>query len=256
MESKIIQEFKGKINGVLIKDDNNYHSTRWLLEQIEEKFGEVYNQDFVKDLSKTIETMYFKYDSFSYAEVENEFNNSIKEATKINEIDFSYYGNHWKIENFNEKIKNNLYLSEKAKKILKENPDITREDLRELSKITEKNKEEELKKLVKEVSNSEVSRGNYNALTGNEVLTTDHTSGNKRWITVDDVRKYQIGVKENEKPTLTIITHKEEEKMYVKPIEYYNTSQLEITREIERQFKPLKEKAVDKSKEKGQGIGD
>ncbi len=115
---------------------------------------------------------------------------------------------------------------------------------------------EELKELIKKISNKELPRGNYNALTGNEIITLDHASGDKRWLTLEDVRRNNILIKENEQPILSIITHQEEEKLYAKPIEYYNVSQLEITKEIEQQFKPLKEKVVEKSQEKEQGIGD
>lgn len=122
-------------------------------------------------------------------------------------------------------------------------------------RIRKENKKR-IENIMKEIANEPVPRGNYNILTGNEVITPDHLSGDKRWITVNDVRKNNIGIKENEKPTFTIITHKEEEKLYVKPVEYYNVSQLEITREVEQQFKPMKEKVIEKSQEKGQGIGD
>ncbi len=133
MECSIIQKFKGEINGILIEDENNYCSTSWLLDQIEEKFGEIYNQDFVKDLSKTIETMYFKYDSFSYADLEHQFMNSINEAEKFNEIEFNYFGSTWKIEGLNEEIKNNKY--EKSLN------DICNE---EFSKYTKENKLEKI----------------------------------------------------------------------------------------------------------------
>ncbi len=128
------------------------------------------------------------------------------------------------------------------------------------NKFYENNKsvslKEGIKDLVKKISNKELPRGNYNALTGNEIITPNHTSGDKRWLTTQDTKKNSITVKENEQPILSIITYQEEEKLYAKPIEYYNVSQLEITKEMEQQFKPMKEKVVEKSQEKGQGIGD
>ena len=48
----------------------------------------------------------------------------------------------------------------------------------------------------------------------------------------------------------------DEEKLYQIPITYYNISDLKITKEIEQKFVPMKEKAQELSKSKGQGIGD
>ncbi len=153
-----------------------------------------------------------------------------------------------------EAMKENENYLEYASEELKNNKKVMLEIV-EAIKIKEE-REKELKKLVKEVSNLNISRGNYNALTGNEIITADHSSGDKRWLTKDDVKKHGIPVKENEQSIVTIMTHKEEEKLYVKPVEYYNISQLEVTKEVEKQFKPMKEKVMEKSQEKGQGIGD
>ena len=87
MECNIIQEFKGEIGGVEFDDKNIYYASQFILEKIEDKFGEVYNREFIKDLRDTIETMEYKYD----------------------EIEFSYYGSDWKIDSLNENIKNNKY---------------------------------------------------------------------------------------------------------------------------------------------------
>ena len=50
----------------------------------------------------------------------------------------------------------------------------------------------------------------------------------------------------------------DEEKLYQIPITYYNISELDITKEIEQKFVPIKEKEKiqEISKLKGQGIGD
>lgn len=57
----------------------------------------------------TIETMEYKYDEFSFAILEDDFYEAVKEAKSFNEIKFSYYGSDWKIDNLNENIKNNKY---------------------------------------------------------------------------------------------------------------------------------------------------
>ena len=66
---------------------------------------------------------------------------------------------------------------------------------------------------------------------------------------------------ENERPILTVLTGKNEKgNLKVTTVEFYNVSQLEITKEIEKKFVPMKQKAqektVEKSKDKGVGIGD
>lgn len=109
MECNIIQEFKGEIGGVEFDDKNIYYASQFILEKIEDKFGEVYNREFIKDLRDTIETMEYKYDEFSFAILEDDFYEAVKEAKSFNEIKFSYYGSDWKIDNLNENIKNNKY---------------------------------------------------------------------------------------------------------------------------------------------------
>ena len=112
-------------------------------------------------------------------------------------------------------------------------------------------KSKELESLIKEIIEKEVSKDNYNVLTGNPIIAENHLSGDKRWIAVSDVRKENISVKESEKPMLSVVLHKEEERLYAKPIEYYNISQLNITKEIEQKFVPIKEKKKIVEKDKG-----
>ena len=49
MECNIIQEFKGEIGEVEFDDKNIYYASQFILEKIEDKFGEVYNREFIKD---------------------------------------------------------------------------------------------------------------------------------------------------------------------------------------------------------------
>ncbi|MCI7224323.1 MAG: hypothetical protein SPJ84_02685 [Fusobacterium gastrosuis] len=109
MDNQIIQEFKGVINGVECNDRYIYCSLEFLLEKIEEKFGKMYNQDFVKDLKENIERMNQKYEEFSFATLESEFSNAIGQAETFNKIEFTYYGSDWKIEKLNENIRSNKY---------------------------------------------------------------------------------------------------------------------------------------------------
>ncbi len=115
MKAGIIQEFKGKINGIEFDDKNVYSSTEFILGNIEDKFGETYNDKFIRDLKETIERMELKYDEFRFASLENDFSNCIEKAEKFKNIEFKYSGSDWKIERLNENIKNNLYSLEKTK---------------------------------------------------------------------------------------------------------------------------------------------
>lgn len=127
-------------------------------------------------------------------------------------------------------------------------------ELDEINKQIETRKNErkkELEILIKETMQKEIPKDNYNALTGNQIMVDNHSSGEKRWVAVADVRDKNISIKENEKPFLTVTLHKEEERLYLKPIEYYNLSQLNISKEVEQKFVPMKEKNIEKSKDKG-----
>lgn len=110
MKTKIIQGFKAKINDVIFTDEIIYYSTKYILEEIEAKFGECYNEDFVQDLYSTIEIMEQKYETFSHDILTSDFYNSIDKANNFNEIKFEYDGDDWKIRDLNEKIKNRDYL--------------------------------------------------------------------------------------------------------------------------------------------------
>ena len=107
---KILQNFKGEIGGIIIENENIYYSMDYILENIENKFGKCYNQEFIEDLYTNIENMRLKYDEFSFDKLENVFNYSIREAKNFSEIKFNYYSNDSMLDNFNESIKNNKYL--------------------------------------------------------------------------------------------------------------------------------------------------
>lgn len=104
MEIKILHKFSGEIDGVKFDDENNFYSSRFILEQVEEKFGECYTNEFVKKLRDTVNNMYLKYNEFSFAYLENDFTESIEKAEKFGDIKFLYGGGDWQIESLNEKI--------------------------------------------------------------------------------------------------------------------------------------------------------
>jgi putative pathogenicity island protein len=110
MKTEIIQGFKAKINDVIFTDEIIYYSIKYILEEIEAKFGECYNEDFVQDLYSTIEIMEQKYEMFSHDILTSDFYNCIEKANNFNEIKFEYDGDDWKIRDLNKKIKNRDYL--------------------------------------------------------------------------------------------------------------------------------------------------
>lgn len=110
MQTKIIQNFLGEINGVQIFDTNIYNSTVYILDNIESKFGEIYSNEFVSDLVNTITEIYLKYDNFSFDTLENCFTDGVNKASTFNEIYFEYLEEDWKIIPLNENIANGKYL--------------------------------------------------------------------------------------------------------------------------------------------------
>ena len=117
MESKVIQQFLGEIDGVKFDKENVYYSWEHILSKIEEKFGNIYNKEFVKELRDTINTLNLKYDEFSFDTLEHDFSDCIEEADEFKNVEFMY----WKIEILNEGIKNNEYLKTEKDKNVSEN---------------------------------------------------------------------------------------------------------------------------------------
>ena len=98
----------------------------------------------------------------------------------------------------------------------------------------------------------------YNCLTGEPINIQNHSSGENKWIGKKDVEKYGIEKMEGAREIVGQITYIENNKLYQKPVPYYNLSDLKITKEIEQKFVSMKEKEKTQeiSKSKGQGIGE
>lgn len=125
----------------------------------------------------------------------------------------------------------------------------------EISKLNKNydTKENSLDFLIKNLPAIRESKkdNNYNIFTGNQILVPSHSSKDRRWIPTIIVEKENIQIKENEKAIKGILTNIQENKLYVKPIEYYNVSQLYITKELEQKFVPMKEKTIKIEKDRG-----
>ena len=91
MYIRTLQQFKGFINSVEFNDKGAFCSTEYILEQIEEKFGDVYNDDFIKDLKGAIETYTMKVDDFCAAQMERDLVSAITKAKSFDDILFKEY---------------------------------------------------------------------------------------------------------------------------------------------------------------------
>ena len=106
MKSEVLQSFKARINSVEFDDYQLYMTTDRILEEIDDKFGTIYTDEFIKDLADVIQLYFFKVDKFIISELEWNMLNNIEDAETFQDIQFSdYYVNH-----INEQIKDGSYL--------------------------------------------------------------------------------------------------------------------------------------------------
>lgn len=114
MKSEIIQHFKGKINDVEFNDERMFHTMEFLLENIENKFGNL-SKDFIKDLKANLENASEKYDGFSFNVLENSIMNSLNSSDKFEDLSINYDGSEWKLDEINKNIKSGKYSSKEVK---------------------------------------------------------------------------------------------------------------------------------------------
>lgn len=106
MKSEVLQSFKARINSVEFDDYQLYMTTDRILEEIDDKFGTIYTDEFIKDLAEVIELYFFKVDNLVVADLEYSMIEDIENAKTFQDIQFSdYYINH-----INDQIKNGSYL--------------------------------------------------------------------------------------------------------------------------------------------------
>ena len=89
MKSQILTFFEGEINSVKFNNEQIYYLTEYILDKIEEQFGEVYNDIFINDLKYVIERYINKMDYASYAELENLMTAYIEDAKTFEKIIFT-----------------------------------------------------------------------------------------------------------------------------------------------------------------------
>ena len=106
MESQVIQKFKARINSIEFDDRQLYMTTEYILEEINDKFGEVYTDEFIQDLAAVIERYFFKVDGLTVSDLEWNMVNDIENAENFKEIEFTDYY----INEINDRIKDGSYL--------------------------------------------------------------------------------------------------------------------------------------------------
>ena len=67
-----------------------YCSTNHILRVIEEKFGEIYTDAFISELSYAIERVSIKCEDFAFSNLENSLTDNIETAEKFEDIKFEY----------------------------------------------------------------------------------------------------------------------------------------------------------------------
>lgn len=90
MESYVLQKFIGKINTIVLNGEMVYCSTNHILRAIEGKFGEIYTDEFISELSYAIERILIKCEDFAFSDLENSLTNNIETAEKFEDIKFEY----------------------------------------------------------------------------------------------------------------------------------------------------------------------
>ena len=135
---------------------------------------------------------------------------------------------------------------------------------KDYSKVFFRNLEENLSLYIPEkvylAIKDQLEKVNYNCLTGCIIGNIESKHIENRWIIKEDVERLNIEKKDNAKEVIVKIGALEDKKLYGASVSYYNISDLQITKEIEQKFVPIKqktkEKTVEKTKDKGIEIGD
>lgn len=102
MESQVIQKFKARINSIEFNDYQLYTTTEFILEKINEAFGEIYTDEFIKDLAYVIQRYFVKIDDLIISELEWNMSKDIKNAENFKDLEFKDYY----INEINDSIKN------------------------------------------------------------------------------------------------------------------------------------------------------
>ncbi|MBS9776361.1 MAG: hypothetical protein KGV57_04665 [Fusobacterium sp.] len=111
------KEFSGQIKGIEFKSEEVFNSTNLILSNIEQKFGEIYKESFIKDLSIVLETQSKRKEFHSWEDLETGFISKINKADKFNTLNFDFYGIDLTLGMFNTQIQDGIYTKENIKSI-------------------------------------------------------------------------------------------------------------------------------------------
>ncbi len=111
------KEFSGQIKGIEFTNEEVFTSTNLILSNIEQKFGEIYKESFIKDLSIVLETQSKRKEFHSWEDLEMGFNSEINKADKFNTLNFDFYGIDLTLGMFNKQIQDGIYTKENIKSI-------------------------------------------------------------------------------------------------------------------------------------------
>ena len=106
MESQVIQKFKARINSIEFNDYQLYTTTEFILEKINEAFGEIYTDEFIKDLAYVIQRYFVKIDDLIISELEWNMYKDIEKTENFKDLEFKDYY----INEINDQIKDGSYL--------------------------------------------------------------------------------------------------------------------------------------------------
>jgi hypothetical protein len=90
MEAVIHSKFVASINGLVIENEQIFNTVKFLLERINERFGEVYNQEFIENMVIEVQDIWLNTEGFSFDTLEVENAGNIEQAANFQEIKISY----------------------------------------------------------------------------------------------------------------------------------------------------------------------
>lgn len=116
MKKEIINHFHGKINSVEFKSDFIYHCTSELLNTVEEKFGECYNDKFIEDFRDAFIRIVNDEGSINFDEVMKDIDDQVDEANLFEEVEFYKSNGIDHFEYITYKLRESVYTKEISEK--------------------------------------------------------------------------------------------------------------------------------------------
>lgn len=123
-------------------------------------------------------------------------------------------------------------------------------DVQRIYKILEKELLQEKIETIKDIVKNN-GKDQYNCLTGNQINIPERENKENRWIYSKTLEKENLKLKEGSEATEALLCNINEKGILeTKIVKYYNLSDVVITKELEKRLVPMKEKTIEKSKDK------